>query len=126
MGNRIAAACVLAAGLVLFAAPAAGADVVGIGVLPGINYGFGTNYGTGCTYTIRARVSDPVAPVTFYDNGSVLGTVRPSGGIALLDWVPAGIGMHTLSADQPADDPARTEVRVAEGRHVGYACAVFG
>ncbi|WP_063024178.1 Ig-like domain repeat protein [Nocardia niwae] len=129
MRERVAAlAAAIGAGAAVASAGPAGATVTQVGMYPGINFGFVTNYGTGCTYTARATVTDTVAPVTFYDNGMPFGVVRPSGGVALIDWVPATQGPHTVSAVQEPDAPygAGIELRVGEGIHVGYACVVRG
>ncbi|MGO4615492.1 hypothetical protein AB4305_14030 [Nocardia sp. 2YAB30] len=108
--------------------PSAGATVTQVGMYPGLDFGSATNYGTGCTYTARATVTDVVAPVAFYDNGVPFGVVRPSGGVALIDWVPATPGIHTVSAVQEPDAPfiASIDIRVGNGVHLGYACTVFG
>ncbi|WP_280264334.1 hypothetical protein [Nocardia abscessus] len=108
--------------------PSAGATVTQVGMYPGLNFGLATNYGTGCLYTARATVTDVVTPVVFYDNGIPFGVVRPSGGVALIDWVPATAGQHTISAVQEPDPPyvASIDLRVGEGVHLGYACAVLG
>lgn len=108
--------------------PTAGATVTQVGMYPGVNYGLGTNYGTGCTYTARATVTDVVTPVVFYDNGVPFGVVRPSGAVALINWVPATPGPHTVSAVQGPDASfvARIDITVGTGVHLGYACAVFG
>lgn len=108
--------------------PSAGATVTQVGMYPGLNFGLVTNYGTGCTYTARATVTDVVAPVVFYDNGIPFGVVRPSGGVALIDWVPATQGPHTVSAVQEPDAPyvASIDLPVGEGIHLGYACVVRG
>ncbi|GAA5069385.1 hypothetical protein [Nocardia callitridis] len=110
------------------AMPTASATVTKVGALPGMHYGVGTNYGTGCEYTVVARVTDPVEPVAFYDNGIPLPVVRPSGGEALLQWVPATPGPHTLSAVQGSEQTplASVDLRVGTGSHVAHACVVFG
>lgn len=109
-------------------APDAGATVSRLGALPGVNFGAATNYGTGCTSTLHAIVDDPVAPVTFYDNGAVLATIAPSGGGAFLNWVPATTGVHHLAAVQGPDDQvvATLDLRVGTGMHMGTGCNVFG
>ncbi|MBF6466903.1 Ig-like domain repeat protein [Nocardia beijingensis] len=129
MRKRVAAvAAAIGAGAAVASAGAAGATVTQVGMYPGINFGLVTNYGTGCTYTARATVTDTVAPVTFYDNGIPFGVVRPSGGVALIDWVPATPGPHTVSAVQEPVAPyvAGIHLRVGEGVHLGYACVVLG
>ncbi|MEV6255597.1 hypothetical protein AB0L97_20290 [Nocardia sp. NPDC051911] len=124
----IAAAIGTGAAVALACPPVAGATVTQVGMYPGINFGLATNYGTGCTYTARATVTDIVTPVTFYDNGILFGVVRPSGGVALIDWVPATPGPHTVSAVQEPYAPyvAGIDLRVGEGVHLGYACVVLG
>ncbi|BDT96390.1 MULTISPECIES: hypothetical protein [Nocardia] len=129
MRKRVAAsAAAIGAGAAVVSAVSAGATVTQVGMYPGINFGLVTNYGTGCTYTARATVTDTVAPVTFYDNGIPFGVVRPSGGVALIDWVPATPGPHTVSAVQEPYTPyvAGIDLRVGEGVHLGYACVVQG
>lgn len=129
MRKRVAAsAAAIGAGAAVVSAVSAGATVTQVGMYPGINFGLVTNYGTGCTYTARAIVTDTVAPVTFYDNGIPFGVVRPSGGVALIDWVPATPGRHTVSAVQEPYTPyvASIDLRVGEGVHLGYACVVQG
>ncbi|WP_159847871.1 hypothetical protein [Nocardia sp. CY41] len=129
MRKRVAAvAAAIGTGAAVASAGAAGATVTQVGMYPGINFGLVTNYGTGCTYTARATVTDTVAPVTFYDNGIAFGVVRPSGGVALIDWVPATPGPHTVSAVQEPVAPyvAGIDLRVGEGVHLGYACVVLG
>ncbi|MFC9897146.1 hypothetical protein ACFVMC_25955 [Nocardia sp. NPDC127579] len=106
----------------------AGATATHIGVLPDINVGSATNYGTGCSYTIQAIVDDAVAAVYIFDNGVLLRALRPSGGTALLNWVPATTGVHTLSVAQAPDTGATAsiDVRVGTGHHIGYGCVVTG
>ncbi|MGW0181807.1 hypothetical protein [Nocardia sp. NPDC003345] len=113
---------------VVLAAPPAGAAVRQVSVTPDMNAGIRTNYGTGCTYTVRAWLSEAVAPVTFFDNGVPFVTVPPlGGGLALARWVPATGGDHTLSAVQADGGGAAPGVRVFVGRgeHIGYACWVI-
>ncbi|WP_433658160.1 hypothetical protein ACQPW1_40080 [Nocardia sp. CA-128927] len=118
----------IAAVAALSAVPNAGATVTQIGMLPGINAGSATNYGTGCSYQARATLTDVVQPVVFYDNAVPFAVVKPSGGTALADWVPATQGLHTISAVQAPDDSviASVDVRVGTGVHLGYGCNVFG
>ncbi|WP_225730184.1 MULTISPECIES: hypothetical protein [unclassified Nocardia] len=118
----------LAAVAIAFATPTAGATANRIAVLPGVNFGLGTNYGTGCTYMIEAIVDDAAVPVAFYDNGVPIGTIRPSGGVALLQWVPGSVGTHTIAAFQAPDakQGIAIDIRVATGVHLGYGCNVFG
>ncbi|KAA8888482.1 hypothetical protein F3087_15860 [Nocardia colli] len=110
------------------AMPGAGATVTQVGMSPGINFGSATNYGTGCTYQAKAKLTDVVQPVVFYDNGIPFAVVKPSGGVALVDWVPATQGLHTISAVQAPDDSvvASVDLRVGNGVHLGYGCNVFG
>lgn len=129
LGRTGAVFCALAAALALGgpgAAPA-GATVVQVSVTPDLNVGIRTNYGTGCSYTVRARLSEAVTPVTFYDNGVAIATVPPAGGgLALLNWVPAYEGDHTLQAAQPGGGTAPSvQVFVGRGAHIGYACWVI-
>jgi hypothetical protein len=113
----------------VFSAPAQ-ATVTQLGATPDTNYGLGTNYGTGCDYTLQAFVDDPVAPVSFYDNGVPIGAVRPGGASALIPWVPVTQGVHhltALQAGQPARLPAAfIDLRVGVGVHIGYGCVVVG
>ncbi|MGK8490021.1 hypothetical protein [Nocardia asiatica] len=127
-GGAVAAAIGAVAAITMGEPPSAGATVTQVGMYPGVNFGMATNYGTGCLYTARATVTDVVAPVVFYDNGVPFGVVRPSGGVALIDWVPATQGPHTISAVQEPYAPyvASIDLRVGEGVHLGYACAVLG
>ncbi|MBF6202656.1 Ig-like domain repeat protein [Streptomyces gardneri] len=122
------AAIVATAAVVLGGHPSAGATVTQVEMYPDINFGLVTNYGTGCTYTARATLTDSITPVVFYDNGIPFGVVRPSGGVALIDWVPATPGPHTISAVQQPETPyvASLDLRVGQGVHLGYACAVLG
>lgn len=117
----VSAAGVFAA---LVAAPPAEAVVTRVGVMPDINFGFDTNYGTGCSHTVEAILTEAVTPVTFYDNGVPFATVPPSGGVALVTWVPSTMGLHTLRAVQGVDTGAYVQVEVGEGVHVGYGCLV--
>lgn len=120
--------CACAAGVSLGVAPAATAAVTGVKALPNLSFGAATNYGTGCTATIQAYVTDPVAPVHFYDNGTALATVAPTGGVALLTWIPATPGAHRISVVQ-SSDPAvsrHVDLPVGYGEPVGVGCAVFG
>ncbi|WP_280203875.1 hypothetical protein [Nocardia farcinica] len=96
--------------------------------MPNLTWGIDSDYGTGCTATIQAFVTDPVAPVYFYDNGIPLATVRPTGGVALVTWVPATPGMHRISAGQAPDAVAAVAVDVwtGVGTPVGYGCVVTG
>ncbi|WP_107658815.1 hypothetical protein [Nocardia suismassiliense] len=107
-------------------APGVGAMVTQVGMAPGISFGSSTNYGTGCRYQARATVTDVVQPVVFYDNGIPFAVTRPSGGTALVDWVPATPGLHTISAVQAPDDRivAGVDIRVGNGMHVGNGCVV--
>ncbi|WP_433204269.1 hypothetical protein ACQP1G_15660 [Nocardia sp. CA-107356] len=109
-------------------APNASAAVTRMGVMPDSNYGPATNYGTDCAATAEAYVDNADEPVSFYDNGVLLGVVRPLGGIALFSWYPQATGPHTLSAVQAPDVTpiATVNVRVGTGVPVGFACLVFG
>ncbi|MEV0339576.1 hypothetical protein AB0H49_11155 [Nocardia sp. NPDC050713] len=124
----VASACAGAAAIALAAAPGAQATATRIAVLPDLGFGLATNFGTGCGYTIQAFVTDAVSPVSFYDNGIPLATVAPTGGVALLKWVPATPGVHTISVAQVPDHAitAATAVPVGTGMHIGHGCAVFG
>lgn len=128
-GRAGAVFCVLAAALTaaVLGAPSAAATVTQVSVTPDMNAGIRTNYGTGCSYTLRARLSEAVTPVTFYDNGIPIATVPPAGGgLALINWVPAYEGDHTLQAAQPGGGPAPSvQVFVGRGAHIGYACWVI-
>ncbi|QIS18599.1 hypothetical protein [Nocardia terpenica] len=121
----------LGAAVVALASPAAAEPAVTrLGATPDTNFGMATNYGTGCNYTLQAFVSDPSAPVVFYDNGEILGVAKPTGAYAVFPWVPATPGRHTLAAvqsGQPADlPPATLDLPVGFGVHLGYGCNVFG
>ncbi|WP_194818126.1 hypothetical protein [Nocardia sp. XZ_19_385] len=124
----VAAVCAAMSATALLGAPGAGATATRLGIFADINVGSATNYGTGCTYTVQAFVTDPVAPVYFYDNGIPLNTIKPTGGVAILKWVPATTGLHTLGAVQVPDDiiTATVDVRVGTGQHLGYGCVVHG
>ncbi len=130
-GTTLAGGVLGAAALFGLATPqTAAAAVTRIGATPDMSFGMATNYGDGCSYTLQANVTDPVAPVTFYDNGAPIGVARPGGAYALIGWVPANPGHHTLSAvqaGQPAQMPAATlDLPVGTGLHLGYACLVIG
>ncbi|WP_280420322.1 hypothetical protein [Nocardia carnea] len=128
-GRAGAFLCVLAAAVTaaVLGTPPAAATVTQVSVTPDLNVGIRTDYGTGCSYTLMARLSEAVTPVTFYDNGVAIATVPPAGGgLALLDWVPAYEGDHTLQAAQPGGSPAPSvQVFVGRGAHIGYACWVI-
>ncbi|MET8799639.1 hypothetical protein ABZV91_24995 [Nocardia sp. NPDC004568] len=113
----------------LGAAPPAGATVREVSVTPDLNAGIRTNYGTGCSYTVRAWLTEAVTAVTFLDNGIPFATVAPAGGgLALVHWVPASEGDHTLQAVQPTggnDQAPYVRVFVGRGEHIGYACWVI-
>ncbi|MEU1983877.1 hypothetical protein [Nocardia sp. NPDC019395] len=123
--------CMVAAALAVAVpgAPRAAATATQISVMPDLNVGIRTNYGTGCTYTVRATLSEAVTPVTFYDNGAPFATIPPTGGgVALIQWVPAYEGGHTLQAVQPTggnDMAPSVQVFVGRGEHIGYACWVI-
>ncbi|MFI6047177.1 hypothetical protein ACIA8C_36540 [Nocardia sp. NPDC051321] len=125
---RIGVVAGMVGAAVVCATPGAGATATQVRMTPGINFGSATNYGTGCTYQAQAKVTDVVQPVVFYDNGIPFALVKPSGGVALVDWVPATQGLHTISAVQAPDDSvvASVDVRVGTGVHLGYGCNVFG
>ncbi|MEU7628688.1 hypothetical protein AB0C34_01700 [Nocardia sp. NPDC049220] len=125
--GAVAAVFGAAVAVMMGAAPTTRGTVTQVGMYPGVNFGSATNYGSGCTYTARAAVTDAVSPVVFYDNGVPFGMVRPSGGVALIDWVPAAPGAHTVSAIQEPDGSAvaSIDIQVGNGMHLGYACAVF-
>ncbi|MGW5319202.1 hypothetical protein [Nocardia thailandica] len=106
-------------------APTAAADVSQLNVLPGVTIGQHTLYGTGCTHQLYARLSTSGSPVTFYEDGVLLGTVVPNGGIALLDWVPTTTGPHTIAALQ--DGVGRGfDLTVGRGFRFGYSCVITG
>ncbi|WP_157107303.1 hypothetical protein [Nocardia grenadensis] len=127
VGLSLSAAATVLVSLLL-AAPPAGATVRQVSVTPDLNAGIRTNYGTGCSYTVRAWLTEAVTEVTFLDNGVPFATVGPDGGgLALVHWVPAYEGDHTLQAVQPTggSDPAPyVRVFVGRGEHIGYACWV--
>ena len=117
----------IAAVVCVAAPPAAHAEVTRLGAMPDMNFGIATNYGSDCDYTLQADVTDPGAPVTFYDNGTPIGVARPGGAYALLKWTPAYSGQHTLSAVQGGQPTAATLVLpVGVGIRIGYACVVSG
>ncbi|PPJ23112.1 hypothetical protein C5E45_29160 [Nocardia nova] len=125
-GGILGAAAVFAAAF----PQTANAAVTRLGATPDMNFGIATDYGSGCSYTLQANVTDPVAPVTFYDNGVPIGVTPPGGAYALITWVPAVPGQHTLSAVQagrPAQMPSATlDLPVGTGIRLGYACLVAG
>lgn len=127
VGFSLSAATVLIS--LLLAAPPAGATVRQVGVTPDLNAGIRTNYGTGCSYTVRAWLTEAVTEVTFLDNGVPFATVAPAGGgLALVHWVPAYEGDHTLQAVQPTaghDQAPYVRVFVGRGERIGYACWVI-
>ncbi|MFI9508025.1 hypothetical protein [Nocardia sp. NPDC052566] len=133
--NRARAAAVTAVlGALVFAMPTAGATVTRVSVYSDINFGSATNFGTNCTYTAKATLTAAEGPVAFYDNGIRFGVVQPSGGVALIQWIPRTTGKHTLTALQhpdevlhPDDYPlVSVDVSVGTGVHLGYGCNVFG
>ncbi|WP_157106214.1 hypothetical protein [Nocardia sienata] len=128
VGVSLSGAAAVLVSLVL-TAPSAGAAVREVSVTPDLNAGIRTNYGTGCSYTVRAWLTEAVTAVTFLDNGAPFATVGPDGGgLALVHWVPAYEGDHTLQAVQPAGANERApyvRVFVGRGEHIGYACWVI-
>lgn len=128
VGISLSAAAAVLVSLVL-TAPPAGATVREVSVTPDLNAGIRTNYGTGCSYTVRAWLTEAVTSVTFLDNGVPFATVEPAGGgLALVHWVPAYEGDHTLQAVQPTggnDRAPYVRVFVGRGEHIGYACWVI-
>ena len=126
VGVLVSAAAVAS---LLCAAPPATATVREVSVTPDLNAGIRTNYGTGCSYTVRAWLSEAVTEVTFLDNGAPIATVAPDGGgLALVHWVPAYEGDHTLQAVQPTggnEQAPYVQVFVGRGAHIGYACWVI-
>ncbi|MBF6439856.1 Ig-like domain repeat protein [Nocardia cyriacigeorgica] len=109
-------------------APSAEATVTQVSVMPDFSFGPITNYGTTCQYTVRARLTEGLTPVTFYDNGVPFATVAPTDGVALVTWTPTTRGHHTLQAVQPttAQEIAPwVQVEVGVGMHIGYACLVI-
>ncbi|BDU05289.1 hypothetical protein FMUBM48_15520 [Nocardia cyriacigeorgica] len=126
LATAAAFAAAAAAGLVV-TAPAATASVTQVSVMPDYSFGPITNYGTTCQYTVRARLTEGLTPVTFYDNGVPFATVAPTDGVALVTWTPTTRGHHTLQAVQPttAQEIAPwVQVEVGVGMHIGYACIV--
>lgn len=128
IGTALAGGILGAAALICLAVPqTAQAAVTRLGATPDLNFGFTTNYGDRCHYTLQADVTDPVAPVTFYDNGAPIGVAAPGGAYALFHWVPAYPGHHTLSATQGGQAPIATlDLSVGTGIPIGYACMVVG
>lgn len=128
VGVSLSSIAAVLASFLLTAAPA-GATVREVSVTPDLNTGIRTNYGTGCSYTVRAWLSEAVTEVTFLDNGVPFATVPPAGGgLALVHWVPAYEGDHTLQAVQPTggnDQAPYVQVFVGRGEHIGYACWVI-
>ncbi|MFE3445436.1 hypothetical protein ACFXNW_20600 [Nocardia sp. NPDC059180] len=123
-----AAFAAAAASAVVVSAPTAAATVTQVSVMPDYNFGPITNYGTTCQYTVRARLTEGVTPVTFYDNGLPFATVAPTDGVALVTWTPTTRGHHTLQAVQPttgANLAPWVQVEVGVGMHIGYACLVI-
>jgi hypothetical protein len=128
VGVSLSAAAAVLVSLLLTAAPAR-ATVREVSVTPDLNAGIRTNYGTGCSYTVRAWLTEAVTEVTFLDNGVPFATVGPDGGgLALVHWVPAYEGDHTLQAVQPTggnEQAPYVRVFVGRGEHIGYACWVI-
>ncbi|MGW5387078.1 hypothetical protein [Nocardia sp. NPDC003963] len=128
VGVLLSALAAVLSAILLTAGPAA-ATVREVSVTPDLNAGIRTNYGTGCSYTVRAWLSETVTEVTFLDNGVPFATVPPAGGgLALVHWVPAYEGDHTLRAVQPTggnDQAPYVQVFVGRGEHIGYACWVI-
>lgn len=114
----------------LAAAPAAHATATRVGVNADMNYGLGTNYGAGCQYTVEVSVTDGAQPVQVFDNNTPIGWFRPSGAQAIVPWTPATVGQHRITAVQAGTPPGAptpyVDVRVANGMHMGYNCAVVG
>ncbi len=129
MISRIGIGLLASAAAVALAAPAEAA-VTRLGSTPDIAFGSATNYGTGCHYTLQAFVTEPVGQVAFFDNGQLLGWVKPGGAYALIPWVPSTQGRHILAAvqeNQTPDVPAATlELSVGQGVDILGACNVFG
>ncbi|MFE3544715.1 hypothetical protein ACFXK0_17290 [Nocardia sp. NPDC059177] len=106
-------------------APTASAGVSQLTVKPNLSVGSSTNYGTGCTYQLLARLSVGIVPVSFYDNGVLLAVVAPTDGVAMLNWVPASTGIHTMTAYQDGIGASST-VSVGRGYQFGESCVVTG
>ncbi|WP_024803243.1 hypothetical protein [Nocardia sp. BMG51109] len=128
--GTIAAGAFAVVACTLAAPQPADAAVTRLGATPDLSFGIGTNYGTGCNHTLSARVDDPSAPVTFYDNGIPIARMRPGDAYGQIRWVPATQGRHVLAAvqdGQPAElPPATLDLSVGAGYPVGNGCAVFG
>lgn len=105
-------------------APTASATVRQVGVFPDMAVGSVTNYGTGCAYTVQARLTEVVTPVTFFDNGTPFATVAPTDGIAQVTWVPPTRGGHTLQATQGSTLAPFVNVSVGTGVPIFYSCLV--
>ncbi|MBH0776501.1 hypothetical protein [Nocardia bovistercoris] len=124
--GAVAFAVAVCAGLAMAQPPSAGATVTRVGVYYDTNYGPLTNFGTACTYTVEARLSSAVGPVSMYDNGILFATVQPTGGVAIAQWSPATRGTHTISAAQSTDSAtAGVDVFVGAGIPIGYSCLVI-
>lgn len=131
VGAFLAGAALSAAAVIMLATPqTAVAATTQVGAMPDLSFGMATNYGNGCHYTLQANVTDPSAPVSFYDNGAPIGVARPGGAYALIGWVPASAGHHTLTAvqaGQPAEMPvASLDLPVGNGIPIGFGCVVIG
>ncbi|MEV5648461.1 hypothetical protein AB0L57_09450 [Nocardia sp. NPDC052254] len=131
VGTAVAGAALGAAAVIALATPQiAAAATTQVGAMPDLSFGVGTNYGDTCHYTLQANVTDPSAPVSFYDNGAPVGVARPGGAYALIGWVPAYAGHHTLTAiqaGQPAEMPvASLDLPVGTGVPIGFGCVVVG
>lgn len=130
VGTALAGAALSAAVIALASSQTAAAATTQVGAMPDLSFGVATNYGDACHYTLQANVTDPSTPVSFYDNGSPIGVARPGGAYALIGWVPAYAGHHTLTAvqtGQPAEMPvASLDLPVGTGIPIGFGCVVIG
>ncbi|MBO0854439.1 MAG: hypothetical protein J2P18_11795 [Nocardia sp.] len=129
IGVGLAGGVLGAAAIALAGPQTADAAVNQLSATPNINFGSATNYGTGCGGQLQADVTDPVAPVTFYDNGVPIGTANPGGAYALLAWTPGQPGVHHLAAvqaGQAGGKAAGLDLRVGSGLPIGFGCLVGG
>ncbi|QLY31056.1 hypothetical protein [Nocardia huaxiensis] len=93
----------------LVAAPQANALVTGITGPSGTVY-------VGSTYTIVADVTITsfLFDVTFTDNGTEIGKVKPSGSTASISWTPTTAGSHDIKATQELISSKTVTVTVTE------------
>ncbi|MGI5220631.1 hypothetical protein [Nocardia sp. CA-290969] len=110
------------------AAPGAGAVPQNVGADAGRSMGITTPFGTTCSYQVRAAVNNNTQPVTFRDNGVVVGfnppVATPNGIIATTTWTPPNPGTHFISAEQGGVTVTSAPIEVRTGINAGTGCAV--